>query len=150
MHDCGDMIIEIMPSFDHASSLGRELTDDKRRRILESDGVLRYVQRGRGGIYVDDRRKHALSPLRLARLLCRWRPAFTRRTVDRIDSVSEPTRPAVVVANKSLGMRDYPGHSGTEARQTPCLLGFLVAPTADGGSRLLVGVFPHSAIFEGG
>ena len=32
----------------------------------------------------------------------------------------------------------------------PCLLGFLVAPTADGGSRLLVGIFPHSAIFEGG
>ena len=90
VHDCGDMIIEIMPSFDHASSLGRELTDDKRRRILELDEVLRYVQRGRGGIYVDDRRKHALSPLRLARLLCRWRPAFTRRTVDRIDSVSEP------------------------------------------------------------
>lgn len=79
----------IMPSFDHASSLGRELTDDRRRRILESNGVLRYVRRGRGGVYVDDRRQRAPSPLRLARLLCRWRPSFTRRTLDRIDSLSE-------------------------------------------------------------
>ena len=83
------MRIEIMPSFDHASSLGRELTDDRRRRLLESNGVLRYVRRGRGGVYVDDRRQRAPSPPRLARLLCRWRPAFTRRTLDRIDSLSE-------------------------------------------------------------
>ena len=41
VHDLGDMFIEIMPSFDHASSLGRELTDDRRRRILDSGGVLR-------------------------------------------------------------------------------------------------------------
>ena len=89
VHDQGDMRIEIMPSFDHASSLGRELTDDRRRQILESDGVLRYVQRGRGGVYVDDRHQRAPSPLRLARLLCRWRPGFTRRTLDRIDGLSE-------------------------------------------------------------
>ena len=31
--DHGDKLIEIMPSFDHASSLGRELTDDRRRQI---------------------------------------------------------------------------------------------------------------------
>ena len=43
-----DMRIQVMPSFDHASSLGRELTDDRRRNILESDGVLRYLNRGRG------------------------------------------------------------------------------------------------------
>ena len=85
----GDMMVEIMPSFDHASSLGRELTDDKRHRILESDAVLRYVYRGRGGVYVDTGRKRAPSPLHLARLLCRWRPTFTRRTLDRIQSVSE-------------------------------------------------------------
>ena len=90
VHSYGDMITEIMPSFDHASSLGRELTDEKRRWILESDGVLRYVQRGHGGVYLDSRRKRAPSPLRLARLLCRWKPTFTRRTLDRIESVAEP------------------------------------------------------------
>ena len=96
VHDQGDMLIEIMPSFDHASSLGRELTDDRRRQILESDGVLPYVQRGRGGVYVDDRHQRAPSPLHLARLLCRWKPAFTRRTLDRIDSLSELDIRAVV------------------------------------------------------
>ena len=87
--ESGNGFIETMPSYDHASSLGRELSDDKRLRILESNGVLRYLQLGRGGVYVDNRRKHALSPLRLARLLCRWRPGFMHRTLDRIDNVSE-------------------------------------------------------------
>lgn len=85
----GNMFIVAMPSYDHASSLGRELSDDKRRRILESDEVLRYLQQGRGGIYVDSRRRHALSPLRLARLLCRWKPGFMRDTLDRLDKVCE-------------------------------------------------------------
>ncbi len=78
-----------MPSFDHASSLGRELTDERRRQILESDSVLRYVRRGRGGVYSDARHQRAPSPLRLARLLCRWRPSFTRKTLDRIHGLSE-------------------------------------------------------------
>ena len=47
-------------------------------------------------------------------------------------------------------MRDYPGQSGTEVGQTPCLLGFLVAQMADGGSRLLVGVSPPFGDFRGG
>ena len=89
VHDRGDMTMEIMPSFDHASSLGRELTDDRRRQILEADRVSRYVQRGRGGVYVGDARRRAPSPLHLARLLCRWRPTFTRKTLDRIDRLSE-------------------------------------------------------------
>ena len=84
-----DMRIRVLPSFDHASSLGRELTDDRRRNILESDGVLRYLKRGRGAVYVDSKHERALSPLRLARLLCRWRPGFARRTLDQIASASD-------------------------------------------------------------
>ena len=78
-----------MPSFDHASSLGRELTDDRRTNILDSKGVLHYLNRGRGAVYVDSKHNRALSPLRLARLLYRWRPEFARRTLDRIGSVSD-------------------------------------------------------------
>ena len=88
-HHCGDMWIEIMPSYDHASSLGRELTDDERQHILDSDGVQHYLDAGRGAIHVDSRRKRAPSPLRLARLLCRWRPEYTTRTLERIGGVSE-------------------------------------------------------------
>lgn len=41
----------LAPSFDHASSLGRELSDTQRERILTSGGVEQYVSKGRGGIY---------------------------------------------------------------------------------------------------
>ena len=85
----GAEFVEIMPSYDHASSLGRELTDERRRRILESHAVRRYLERGRGAVYVDSRRKRAPSPLRPARLLCRWIPEFTTRTLDRIHDLSE-------------------------------------------------------------
>ena len=80
---------EVAPSFDHASSLGRELTDDGRRNILNSGGMLNYVYRGNGGVFVDSNRRRALPPLRLAQLLCRWMPGFTRETCDRIAEVSE-------------------------------------------------------------
>lgn len=36
---------------------------------------------------MDSKRKRALSPLRLAKLLCRWQPRFTRRALDIIKSV---------------------------------------------------------------
>ena len=85
-----DVFTEVLPSFDHASSLGRELDDEKRRRILESDGIRRYLKRGKGGVYVNSRRKKAPSPLRLARLLCRWKPEFTAGTLNRINELSEP------------------------------------------------------------
>ena len=80
---------EEAPSYDHASSLGRELSDERRRQILASSGMLRYLQRGRGGVFVNDRRQRALPPIRLAQLLCRWAPRFTRRTLERIGDVSD-------------------------------------------------------------
>ena len=96
VEDLENEYVEVMPSFDHASSLGRELTDDKRRRILDSDGVRRYLENGRGGIYVNTRQRRAPSPLCLARLLRRWQPELTERTLARIDDLSEPeTRRAI-------------------------------------------------------
>lgn len=87
--DEGDVRLRALPSFDHASSLGRELTDERRRNILESGAMLNYVYRGNGGIFVDSIRRRALSPLRLAQLLCRWRPDFTRETCARIAQISD-------------------------------------------------------------
>ena len=84
-----ETVIKSMPSFDHASSLGRELTDDRRRQYLESNKVLEYLRKGRGGVYVNSRREPAPSPLSLAQLLSRWRPEYTRRTLERIENLSE-------------------------------------------------------------
>ncbi len=89
MHGDSDRQYDVSPSFDHASSLGRELTDDRRRRILASNGVLDYLRRGRGGVFVNSRHQRAPSPLRLAQLLSRWQPGFTSRTLDRIADLSD-------------------------------------------------------------
>lgn len=57
----------VAPTFDHASSLGRELRDERRETLLSQNRVGNYVSRGRGAIYwsVDD--QHGLSPLDLVR-----------------------------------------------------------------------------------
>lgn len=59
----------LAPSYDHASSLGRELRDrdskNNRERYLRELGVAKYIERGRCPIFVDGSWKHRPSPLRL-------------------------------------------------------------------------------------
>jgi hypothetical protein len=59
----------LAPSFDHASSLGRELRDEggkqSRRRYLEELGVEVYARRALGAIFIDETRKRGPSPLEL-------------------------------------------------------------------------------------
>lgn len=59
----------LAPSYDHASSLGRELRDsdskNNRERYLRELGVAKYIERGRCPIFVDGTGKHGPSPFRL-------------------------------------------------------------------------------------
>jgi hypothetical protein len=59
----------LAPSYDHASSLGRELRDsdskNNRERYLRELGVVKYIERGRCPIFVDGTGKHGPSPFRL-------------------------------------------------------------------------------------
>ena len=57
----------IAPSFDHASSLGRELQDTRRRRLMAENRVGRYIAKGRGGIYRSSSDRRGPSPLALVR-----------------------------------------------------------------------------------
>lgn len=57
----------LAPSFDHASSLGRELRDEKRERLLHEGRVGHYCEKGRGAIYWTDAGRHGPSPLSLLR-----------------------------------------------------------------------------------
>lgn len=75
--------ISLAPSFDHASSLGRELTDTRRERLLSENAVGRYSERGRGGIYWSEDEKRGPSPLELTRRAAsdyptRFSPALRR------------------------------------------------------------------------
>jgi hypothetical protein len=55
------------PSFDHATSLGRELQTERRQRLLEEGRVGQYSERARGGIFWAEEDRHAVSPLELVR-----------------------------------------------------------------------------------
>jgi len=74
----------VAPTFDHASSLGRELQDKRRTTYLNDGGVGRYVERGRGGVYWSEEESHGPSPLELVRRASRsypelFKPALGRR-----------------------------------------------------------------------
>ena len=91
----------VAPSFDHASSLGRELLDEHRKKLLVENGVGGYAEKGRGAIYWSEDERRGPSPLELVRRAAfdypdLFRPAFLKlaetdkdvfsRIVDRIPS----------------------------------------------------------------
>ena len=57
----------VAPSFDHASSLGRELQDTHRDRLLAEHRVDNYVEKGQGAIFRSAEEHHGPSPLQLVR-----------------------------------------------------------------------------------
>ncbi len=78
----------LAPSFDHASSLGRELRDERRDRLMAEDRMGRYVEKGHGGIYWSPDERRGPSPLELVRraastYLDLFRPALAK--LDRLD-----------------------------------------------------------------
>ena len=75
----------LAPSYDHATSLGRNLTDDNRRNRLSSNGgVLAYLTGAVGRTFVDPGRKRGTSPLLLAQLICLCRPDLTQPVLRRL------------------------------------------------------------------
>ena len=58
---------QVAPSFDHASSLGRELREERCKAMLvDHKGIERYVMRGRGGIFWEESSAKGENPLLLA------------------------------------------------------------------------------------
>ena len=58
----------LAPTFDHASSLGRELRDERRNGLLANNRIGNYSEKGCGGIYWSECDKKSPSPLELVRL----------------------------------------------------------------------------------
>jgi hypothetical protein len=80
--------MQLAPTFDHASSLGRELTDEARERYLRESTIERYIRKGRGGIYGDAQDKHGLSPMALAQMLAHRYPKFFQPWQTRVRELS--------------------------------------------------------------
>lgn len=81
--------IRIAPSFDHASSLGRELSDDQRKRRLESGQIGDYSERGRGGIYWSETDRRAPSPIELVRRSAQVYPRSFASILNRASALDE-------------------------------------------------------------
>ena len=65
----------LAPSFDHASSLGRELLDRRRLQLTEERRVGQYSKKGRGGIYWSRDARYGPSPLELVRMAVAAHPS---------------------------------------------------------------------------
>lgn len=80
---------ELAPSFDHASSLGRELDGVRRDRYLAENRVGNYAERGRGGIYWSEQERRSPSPLELMRRAVAAYPQFFRPGLARLSTPDE-------------------------------------------------------------
>lgn len=74
---------DVAPSFDHASSLGRELLDSKRDELLINGRIESYIRKGRGGIYLNDGKKGA-NPLGLVEYIAAQYPEYIQPTLDQL------------------------------------------------------------------
>jgi hypothetical protein len=78
----------LAPSFDHASSLGRELLDPRREELLTTDGVARYLRKARGGIFREPGKRYGENPLRLVELAARAYPEHFRPSIEQVRGLS--------------------------------------------------------------
>ena len=80
---------QVAPTFDHASSLGRELSDEVRERHMREKTMERYIRKGRGGIFENTQSKHGMSPMALARMAAQRYPDFFKPWQTRIADLPE-------------------------------------------------------------
>ena len=85
----------VAPSFDHASSLGRELQDARRERLLVENRVGSYVERARGAIYWEEDGP-PLSPLELVRRSVEKHGDYFLPALKKLRNLDEGTIAAIV------------------------------------------------------
>ncbi len=80
----GKTVHEVAPSFDHASSLGRELRDERRTLMLTQGSVENYALKGHGGIYWRETDPKGENPLALAIKAAATYPNYFRPWLARV------------------------------------------------------------------
>ena len=79
----------VTPSFDHASSLGRELLDVRRDKLLIENRVGDYAEKGRGAIYWSEDERHGPSPLELVRRAAHRFPDLFQPALVKLEKLDE-------------------------------------------------------------
>lgn len=78
---------DVAPSFDHASSLGRELLDDKKEVFIKNETIKKYIDKGRGGIYWRETDEHGLSPIFLVEQAAIKYPNYFKPALERLSQI---------------------------------------------------------------
>ena len=77
--------IEVAPTFDHASSLGRELLDERRLALMaETGGIGRYLRKARGGIFANADARRGLAPINLVEMIANRYPKLFQPWQERL------------------------------------------------------------------
>lgn len=104
----GSEVRELAPTFDHASSLGRELADDERHRRLSTKDVRgnlsAYVARARSALYDDE--GAALHPVEAFQRAMAFRPAAGAAWLGRLLAVTDEACQAIVTEVPGPTMSD--------------------------------------------
>ena len=90
--------LRVAPSFDHASSLGRELLDERRSRILRESGIGRYASSGCGGIYLASTDKRGANPIKLIEFGVQHYPQYFRPVLQRLKTI--PVGPVIAFVDE--------------------------------------------------
>ena len=78
----------LAPSFDHASSLGRELRDERRLLLLRENRLDGYIKQGRGAVYLTELGETAPPPEELVQRLAASKPECFRPWLGALESVT--------------------------------------------------------------
>ena len=77
--------ISLAPTFDHASSLGRDISDEVKARRLRERSVAQYARRARGRVFWAGSDQYGPSPLALVRLAAAEFPELFRVHLARVN-----------------------------------------------------------------
>jgi HipA-like C-terminal domain len=82
--------VPLAPTYDHGSSLGRELLDDRMRLLLaDPQGIQRYIRKATGGIFENAQARKGLSPMALVELISATYPDLVKPWKNRITALPE-------------------------------------------------------------
>lgn len=88
----------LAPSYDHGSSLGRELMDERRELLLTSNRLGAYVERGHGQIYWQNIGRRGPSPLQLVRLAAPEFPDLFHPAIAKLNNIDDSSLRRIVDA----------------------------------------------------
>jgi hypothetical protein len=77
----------LAPTFDHASSLGRELLDEKRELLLKENRVEWYINRGKGAIFANAEDDKGLNPFALVKFAYERHPDIFKPWLDKVQLI---------------------------------------------------------------